>query len=345
LEDCKIYGTLPFSNLARFGFIGSIFLKSLLEKEIVSKSEYDNFFQSIHTIAKEFLEDFNLLILKEITKEEFLAKYGHLRPGTYDITSLSYQEGFDDYIDSNAKVNKSKSYKFDFSDEILNEISKEISNHNLSFNVEQLLTFIIKATEAREKAKFEFTKSLSAVLDLIEELGGEYGIDKDKLSYLNLDEILKYKNTTCRVNFEKHIKQNILINKDKYLITSAILLPELILSEQDIEMFFYPSSKPNFVSQHKIDSEIIFLKDNNQSSIDNKIVLIENADPGFDWIFSHNIKGLVTKYGGAASHMAIRCAEFDLPAAIGCGDKIFNDLVNYKKITLDCINQKIEGIY
>ena len=80
-------------------------------------------------------------------------------------------------------------------------------------------------------------------------------------------------------------------------------------------------------------------------SIDNKIVFIENADPGFDWIFSHNIKGLITKYGGAASHMAIRCAEFDLPAAIGCSDKIFNNLIKYKKISLDCINHKIMGIH
>ena len=32
--------------------------------------------------------------------------------------------------------------------------------------------------------------------------------------------------------------------------------------------------------------------------MDNKIVLIENADPGYDFIFSHKILGLVTKFGG-----------------------------------------------
>ena len=56
--------------------------------------------------------------------------------------------------------------------------------------------------------------------------------------------------------------------------------------------------------------------------IDGCIVLIESADPGFDWIFSHAITGLVTKYGGANSHMAVRCAEFGLPAAIGCGERL-----------------------
>lgn len=54
--------------------------------------------------------------------------------------------------------------------------------------------------------------------------------------------------------------------------------------------------------------------------------------------------GLVTKYGGVASHMAIRCAEFDLPAAIGCGDKIYNEIMEFNEVNLDCINCKIRGI-
>ena len=53
------------------------------------------------------------------------------------------------------------------------------------------------------------------------------------------------------------------------------------------------------------------------------IVFIPNADPGFDWIFSKKPSGLITKYGGIASHMAIRCAELGLPAAIGCGEILF----------------------
>ena len=66
-----------------------------------------------------------------------------------------------------------------------------------------------------------------------------------------------------------------------------------------------------------------------------KIVAIPNADPGFDWIFSHNIAGLITQYGGANSHMAIRCAELGIPAAIGVGDKIYENLKE-GNIMLDC---------
>ena len=42
--------------------------------------------------------------------------------------------------------------------------------------------------------------------------------------------------------------------------------------------------------------------------------------------FSHNIAGLITQYGGTNSHMAIRCAELGIPAAIGIGDKRYENL-------------------
>ena len=72
--------------------------------------------------------------------------------------------------------------------------------------------------------------------------------------------------------------------------------------------------------------------------------MIENADPGFDWIFGHKIKGLVTKYGGVNSHMAIRCAELEIPAAIGCGEKKFESLKEFKLICLDCSSSSIYNI-
>ena len=72
------------------------------------------------------------------------------------------------------------------------------------------------------------------------------------------------------------------------------------------------------------------------TNIDGRIVLIESADPGYDWIFMNRILGLVTKYGGANSHMAIRCAELDIPAAIGCGEQLFDSAVRSSELSLDC---------
>jgi phosphoenolpyruvate-protein kinase (PTS system EI component) len=71
-------------------------------------------------------------------------------------------------------------------------------------------------------------------------------------------------------------------------------------------------------------------------------VCVENADPGFDWIFAKGIRGLVTKFGGANSHMAIRCAELGVPAAIGCGEQAFRRLLDAGLIELNCA-EKVVG--
>ena len=52
-------------------------------------------------------------------------------------------------------------------------------------------------------------------------------------------------------------------------------------------------------------------------NLGNKVVFINSADPGYDWIFTKKILALVTKYGGANSHMAIRANELGIPAVIG----------------------------
>jgi phosphoenolpyruvate-protein kinase (PTS system EI component) len=73
-----------------------------------------------------------------------------------------------------------------------------------------------------------------------------------------------------------------------------------------------------------------------------KIVLIENADPGYEWIFGTDIKGLVTMFGGGNSHMAVRCSELNIPAAIGVGDELFRKASRGANIILDPVNRKLD---
>ena len=346
LEDCKRYGTLPFAILARFGFVGSAFLKSLLNQNSITKEQHDDFLRSIHTVAKNFISDYNLLQNGSMDKQAFINKYGHLRPGSYDITSLNYQKNFDNYIDTAESMDVVDTVEQNAIQdiEVIENVQKKINEHALDFSAEVLLKFVKDAMEAREFAKFEFTKNLNLILGLIEEFSSEHNVTIEESAHLNLNDILKYAYCSSDTNIESELKNSIYSNKQKHLLASAIQLPELIFENSDIEMFFYPKSKPNYITQHSVIGTSVVLQGNKIEDIDHKIVFIEHADPGFDWIFSHHIKGLVTKYGGAASHMAIRCAEFDLPAAIGCGDKIFDHLVMYKRIHLDCTNKFIEGI-
>ena len=49
-------------------------------------------------------------------------------------------------------------------------------------------------------------------------------------------------------------------------------------------------------------------------------------------------------YGGANSHMAIRAAEFGLPAAIGVGEQLYKNCCNAKIIELDAAGETIRVI-
>ena len=102
------------------------------------------------------------------------------------------------------------------------------------------------------------------------------------------------------------------------------------------------ASSPNFITTRSISGEIInlqILESKEYYKVNGKIVFIDKADPGFDWIFSKEILGLITIYGGVASHMAIRCSEFEIPAAIGCGELLGEQIKNASIVKLDCNNK------
>ena len=128
-------------------------------------------------------------------------------------------------------------------------------------------------------------------------------------------------------------------------INEYFLLPSIIFSEDDFQVIRSYIAKPNYITKKQIMANALILNPKIKiPDIENKIVVIENADPGYDWIFAKNPKGLITKYGGIASHMAIRCGEISIPAVIGCGEMLFEKLKITERISLDCKNEKINII-
>ena len=91
----------------------------------------------------------------------------------------------------------------------------------------------------------------------------------------------------------------------------------LLVDPEGVDVIPFQVSSPNFIGKNKVFSKMKRITNSSnikRVSLSKKIILIENADPGFDWLFNFNIKGLITKFGGANSHMAIRCNELK----IGC---------------------------
>ena len=337
LKDLKDYGTLPFAGLARVGFIAVQLLKSMVEINLINAKEYNRFMSSCSTISKTLTKD-----KQKLNKKQFLKKYGHLRPGTYDILSPRYDETPNDYFDWSKKANTvNRNHEaFNLNDTSHNKINKILEQNKIKITSIQLFKFIKKAIELRELSKFIFTKYLSEILRLIEELGQENDFSKKEISFVPIHSLLKYdSNSNCFKDFLANIIKK---EKNKYEISKRLRLPPLITKPEDIFSFKWPNLFPNFVTQKTIEGDVINYE--NKNNINGNIIFIPNADPGFDWIFSHNPSGLITAWGGANSHMAIRAAELQIPSVLGVGDVLYQKWLGAKRLYVNCLTQKVEII-
>ena len=338
INDCIKFGTIPFSILARHAFISKSILNSFQNLKIISNKDVSNFYLNISTVATDFVKSVYNLKRGKISRKKFNLLYGHLRPGTYDILSKRYDET--NYINfSNIKNIKIKNKKKNiFSENQRNKIDKLLKKFKIKLSVQELINYMKESFSSREYAKFIFSKNVSEILKIIKKDTLKIGLKLNEVPFLELKDLNK---KIDKKNLPK-IRNKIIINKRKYSISRAIKLPQLIHDAKGAYIAPFQMNLPNYISNKKISGEIIDLSINKTKKISNKIILIENADPGYDWIFTYKIKGLITKYGGVNSHMAIRCREFNLPAAIGCGPQFYDRIKKNKNIILDCSVNKIE---
>ena len=336
LNDCREHGTIQFSTMARIAFVATALLNSLVKSNYMDQNFVNNIMYSICSPLSEFRDDLMNCLDKEISLELFLKKYGHLRPGTYDITAPRYDKKRSYFDLKFTKPHISQITKIENS-EVVDILQKHAIYSEIDF-----LNFIKKSIAKREYLKFSFTHNLSDAIELIAEAGNELGFSRKEIAYLDLKSILTQFKKLNRNKLQKFWQKKIAANKRKKDINSYIILPPIINSINDFEIIQYYSAKPNFITEESVSAEIINQNDlNNGIELENKIILLESADPGYDWIFTRNLVGLITKYGGIASHMSIRCAELGLPAAIGCGEIIFEKLMLSARVLLDCKNKEV----
>jgi hypothetical protein len=334
LEDAKRYGTLPFAGLARAGFVAVQMLKSLVAVWVFSQADYDAFIGSVSTVSGQLARD-----RATLDKATFLARYGHLRPGTYDILSPRYDEAPELYFDWNQRPPAPEPVKpFALTLPQMREIVKLLEAHGLQPDPVGLFDFMQAGIELREWAKFHFTRNLSDALALIAEVGGQYGFSREDLAYCD---IAAFKELHVAATDPKDVLlRSIEQGKARYAETLKISLPPLIAKPEDVWAFEWPETAPNFITQKQVTAPVVGC--DARERLVGAIVCIPNADPGFDWLFAYPIAGLITAWGGANSHMAIRAGELGLPAVIGAGEMLYRRWSTAQRLHIDCAGRRVE---
>ena len=318
-------------------------LKSFILLKIIDAKDLEKFYESINLCTNDIMLSANKAFQGKTLMDKFNKNYGHLRPSTYSITSKNYKENFKNYF-IKKKILNMKIKKYNFNKKQLAKMSHLFKLHKIGIDINEFLVVSKRAIKLREEAKLIFTKGINEIFLNLIKLGNEMGISRNDLQYLSIKEFKnRYQNLEIN-KLSKILKKSIRQNKKDFEYLKYINLPDVIISPKCVYQFEKSPVKGNFITNKIIVGDILnYTSFMDKKMFINKIIVVENADPGFDFLFGLGIKGLITQYGGVNSHMAIRCLEENIPACIGIGEKNYDNIKKSKIIELNCFqnNYKI----
>lgn len=347
LDRCGRFGTLPFAIAARHAFIAESFLKTAVHREALSPERVADFRRSFQTVAGQFSRHLNQVVAGKASSADFLNIYGHLRPGTYDITAKRYDQNPQLLHGQSQNSNHLDFEDFQLSSSEEKDIEGLLRQAQLNCSPPQLLEYLKTAICAREELKFRFTKDLSDALESLADFGFHVGLSREELSYLTISDLTGHLTTPAIGEAQNRLRQVSWLNAEEQKSYSGLHLSYILRDWRDVVVSPVQRALPNFVGTKPIEAPATFISSQLEiiPNLNGKIVLIEQADPGMDWMFTRGIAGLITLYGGPNSHMAVRCAELGLPAAIGCGSQLFLELCKQGSILLNPCEKTVRGVF
>ncbi|MDP1796351.1 MAG: PEP-utilizing enzyme, partial [Planctomycetaceae bacterium] len=336
LRQCRDAGGLAFAGLARVGFVAVAMLNSLVQMGVWTEEDRERFFRSQQTVLSQMHVDRSRLPMTE-----FLSRYGHLRPGTYDILVQRYDEAPEQYHLHAPLEPLSEPPPFRLADITARATSSLLLEHHFSMDLDACLHFLGEAIQFREYGKFVYSRGISELLRMLGEYAATLGLSRDDCSYA--DQSL-WDDAVSDDEFPHRLRQAIAAGRTAERASRGIVLPPLLFSTDELQSFRMPRCQPNYVT-HGVgcgpvcELQSVMEETDGPPDLRGMVVLLPSADPGYDWIFSTGIVAFVTKFGGANSHMAIRAREWNLPAAIGVGEVRYRRLVQARALRVDCLHQ------
>jgi len=335
IESMRTYCSPGYTRQERCEFIAKGFCTSLVKEGYLKRDDIDAFRLSLDTVSSCFKRDFEDYTSGKLDWNEFDSKYGHLRISICDIRAHSYRklysnlETIRDY-----ELSKGKKIAKALDRDV---IAKALEESNLNIEVDKLVGFINGASELADSYRFEYAKSIGLLLDIIVRLGELIGIDKEDMSYLEIQDLDSYHSRDSYV-------MTIEARRNMYHAYSYLVLPDVIINVGDIDVIDIDEEIPDYLTDKCVSGEIAYYDEGHDVDVTGKIVLLSKVTLAYDWIFTKDIKGIITKKDTKDSRIAKRCKELNIPAALGCGEKLFNSVLMMKRIQLDCGNNKISEI-
>lgn len=334
--------SLPFAHLARGAFVATAFLRSSVEEGLSSPESMNGFMNGLHTITSQIRADGYAVHEGRFSWVEFIRKYAHLRPGTYDLREMRYDDDPESFLrpfvvscPSESKNDTIRDPGHLFTARPVT-VTGRLNDLGLALTSEELVSFAKAAIEERELAKFEYSAWISDAMEALY-LARPPGASREDLIHWTVDDALSWCAGGSTPSTE-HTESR----RRAQLVTSRVHLPSVFSIQEDLACFAEPPGTPTYVGTGRVTGAA------RHNPLPNSplagIVVLDQADPGWEWLFSRSVLGVVTAQGGANSHLAVRCAELGIPAVIGIGEDAMRRLRSASVLMLDCLNKRLEVV-
>ncbi|GAA3084100.1 PEP-utilizing enzyme [Kribbella aluminosa] len=345
LREIQTSIAVPFAHTARAAFLATALTRTAVTAGLASTTSVEQFMQSLSTVSAQLRADGAAVADGTLDWETFVQTYGHLRPGTYDPAVPRYGDAPELYLRpfvtsasplaaTALDLGQPSSPLFTADPQT---VTSALTRIGLNLDATALTGFIRSAITARELGKFELSAWISDILTCLQTVGESLGHTPDDVAFWRLRDVRGLRAGSLSA---AQLRDRVEVRRERYAVTQRLHLPATMADPLDVRCFATGHGQPTYVGTGSA-AGLVKVAPQPDDDLDG-IVVLTSADPGFEWLFSRRVRGIITLYGGANSHLAVRCAEAGVPAAMGVGQTIYDQLTRARSVHLNCASQTID---
>lgn len=324
---------LKFAHVARAAFMATDLLRALERNELAEHREV--WMRSLDTPATVMQQNAARVAAGQLNWDTFVARYRWIRPGTYDLAIPTYGDDPNGYlrpllVHPSATADGTVAAPWNKRQAVA--VTRAVAP--LGLDAKGLEAFCRAAITGRERGKALYAAWVSAALEAIAARGAAHGIGREDMRHLHVNEV-----DAVQPGRWPHL---IARRRARVEACTLIELPDVITCAEDLDCFSRGWGRSNFVTTSQAFGPVHTVPTPACPPLPGAVIVLETADPGFDWIFAHQPAALVTAYGGTNSHMAIRCAELGVPAAIGVGPATHATCAAARSVSVNAAARRVD---